>query len=77
MGKFLLAERDGRAHEGVAESRDRQRSRPHDPVRRIEAYLDAGVTHFIPTLTRYDFAVLERFSAEVMPAFQLHAAASP
>jgi F420-dependent oxidoreductase-like protein len=43
--------------------------RPAEIVSQIEAYLAVGVTHFILTLTPYNFEVMERFAAEVMPAF--------
>jgi F420-dependent oxidoreductase-like protein len=36
----------------------------------IEAFLAAGVTHFILTLTPFNFDVMPRFAAEVMPAFR-------
>jgi F420-dependent oxidoreductase-like protein len=38
-------------------------------VARIETYLRVGVTHFILTLTPFNFEVLERFAADVMPRF--------
>jgi F420-dependent oxidoreductase-like protein len=44
--------------------------RPADVVRRIAQYLEVGVTHFILTLTPWNFEVMERFAAEVMPAFR-------
>jgi F420-dependent oxidoreductase-like protein len=37
---------------------------------RIEAFLAAGVTHFILTLTPFNFEVMEEFAAEVMPRFR-------
>lgn len=43
---------------------------PADVVRQIEGWLAVGVTHFILTLTPYNFEVLERFAADVMPAFR-------
>jgi F420-dependent oxidoreductase-like protein len=36
----------------------------------VAAFIDAGVTHLILTLTPYNLAVMERFAAEVMPAFR-------
>jgi alkanesulfonate monooxygenase SsuD/methylene tetrahydromethanopterin reductase-like flavin-dependent oxidoreductase (luciferase family) len=36
----------------------------------VERYLAAGVTHLILTLTPFNFEVMERFAAEVMPAFR-------
>jgi F420-dependent oxidoreductase-like protein len=41
-----------------------------DVRRQIDAYLAVGVTHFILTLTPYNFEVMERFAAEVMPAYR-------
>lgn len=38
--------------------------------RQIERYLAEGVTHFIITLTPFNFEVLEQFAAEVLPAFR-------
>ena len=43
---------------------------PADVRRQIEAYLAAGITHFILTLTPFNFEVMPRFAAEVMPAFR-------
>lgn len=39
-------------------------------ARQIDAYMTVGVTHFILTLTPFNFDVLERFAAEVMPRFR-------
>jgi F420-dependent oxidoreductase-like protein len=39
-------------------------------TRQLEAYMAVGVTHFILTLTPFNFDVLERFAAEVMPRFR-------
>jgi F420-dependent oxidoreductase-like protein len=36
----------------------------------IERYLAEGVTHFIITLTPFNFEVMEQFAAEVLPAFR-------
>jgi F420-dependent oxidoreductase-like protein len=36
----------------------------------VERYVAAGVTHFVLTLTPYNFDVLSRFAAEVMPRFR-------
>jgi F420-dependent oxidoreductase-like protein len=41
-----------------------------DVTRQIDAYLAGGVSHFILTLTPYNFEVMERFATEVMPAFR-------
>jgi alkanesulfonate monooxygenase SsuD/methylene tetrahydromethanopterin reductase-like flavin-dependent oxidoreductase (luciferase family) len=38
--------------------------------RQIEAFVAAGVTHFVLTLSPYNFDVFERFAAEVMPRFR-------
>jgi alkanesulfonate monooxygenase SsuD/methylene tetrahydromethanopterin reductase-like flavin-dependent oxidoreductase (luciferase family) len=43
---------------------------PSAVVGQIERYLAVGVTHFILTLTPFNFEVLPRFAAEVMPAFR-------
>ena len=44
--------------------------RPADVRRQIEGYLAAGVTHFILTLTPFNFEAMPRFAADVMPAFR-------
>ncbi|HLK10266.1 MAG TPA: LLM class F420-dependent oxidoreductase [Candidatus Binatia bacterium] len=44
--------------------------RADEVKRQIERYLDVGVTHFILTLTPFNFPVMERFAADVMPAFR-------
>jgi F420-dependent oxidoreductase-like protein len=36
----------------------------------VAAFIDAGVTHLILTLTPYNLEVMERFAAEVMPAYR-------
>jgi F420-dependent oxidoreductase-like protein len=38
--------------------------------RQIERYLAEEVTHFIITLTPFNFEVMEQFAAEVLPAFR-------
>ncbi len=38
--------------------------------RQVEAFIAAGVTHFVITLSPYNFDVFERFAAEVMPRFR-------
>jgi len=43
---------------------------PADVRRQVEDFLAAGVTHFILTLTPFNFDVMPRFAAEVMPAFR-------
>lgn len=43
---------------------------PRQVIDRIERYLAAGVTHFILTLTPYNFEVMARFAADVLPAFR-------
>jgi F420-dependent oxidoreductase-like protein len=43
---------------------------PADVRRQVEAFLAAGVTHFILTLSPFNFDVMPRFAAEVMPAFR-------
>lgn len=42
---------------------------PDEVTAKIEAYLAVGVTHFILTLTPFNFDVLERFAVDVMPRF--------
>ena len=39
-------------------------------ARQIEAFLAAGVTHFILTLTPFNFEVMDEFAATVMPRFR-------
>lgn len=36
----------------------------------IERYLAVGVTHFVLTLSPFNFEVMERFAAEVLPRFR-------
>jgi F420-dependent oxidoreductase-like protein len=43
---------------------------PADVARQIEAYLAVGVTHFVLTLTPFNFDVMGRFAADVMPRFR-------
>jgi F420-dependent oxidoreductase-like protein len=38
--------------------------------RQIDAFIAAGVSHFVLTLSPYNFDVFERFAAEVLPRFQ-------
>jgi len=38
--------------------------------RQIDAFVSAGVTHFVLTLSPYNFDVFERFASEVMPRFR-------
>jgi F420-dependent oxidoreductase-like protein len=38
--------------------------------RQIDAFVAAGVTHFVLTLSPYNFDVFERFAAEVLPRFR-------
>jgi F420-dependent oxidoreductase-like protein len=38
--------------------------------RQVEAFVAAGVSHFVLTLSPYNFDVFERFAAEVMPRFR-------
>ncbi len=44
--------------------------RPAEVRQQIERYLAVGVTHFILTLTPFNFPVLERFAADVLPTFR-------
>jgi alkanesulfonate monooxygenase SsuD/methylene tetrahydromethanopterin reductase-like flavin-dependent oxidoreductase (luciferase family) len=39
-------------------------------ARQIEAYLAVGVSHFILTLTPFNFDVMRRFAVEVAPRFR-------
>jgi alkanesulfonate monooxygenase SsuD/methylene tetrahydromethanopterin reductase-like flavin-dependent oxidoreductase (luciferase family) len=39
-------------------------------ARQIERYLAVGVSHFVLTLTPFNFEVMPRFAAEVMPRFR-------
>jgi F420-dependent oxidoreductase-like protein len=41
-----------------------------DVSRQIDRYLAVGVTHFMLTLTPFNFDVMERFAAEVMPRYR-------
>ena len=41
-----------------------------DLCRQIDAFVDAGVSHFVLTLSPYNFDVFERFAAEVMPRYR-------
>jgi F420-dependent oxidoreductase-like protein len=41
-----------------------------DVCRQIDAFVEAGVSHFVLTLSPYNFDVFERFAAEVMPRYQ-------
>ena len=38
--------------------------------RQIDAFVAAGVTHFVLTLSPYNFDVFERFAAEVLPQYR-------
>ncbi|HVN83259.1 MAG TPA: LLM class F420-dependent oxidoreductase [Candidatus Binatia bacterium] len=41
-----------------------------DVCRQIDAFVAAGVRHFVVTLSPYNFDVFERFAAEVMPRYR-------
>jgi len=41
-----------------------------DLCRQIDAFVAAGVRHFVVTLSPYNFDVFERFAAEVMPRYR-------
>ena len=44
--------------------------RADDFSRQIDAFIAAGVTHFVLTLSPYNFDVFERFASEVMPRYR-------
>ena len=41
-----------------------------DVCRQIDAFVAAGVTHFVLTLSPYNFDVFERFAADVLPRYR-------
>jgi F420-dependent oxidoreductase-like protein len=41
-----------------------------DVCRQIDAFIAAGVTHFVVTLSPYNFDVFEHFAADVMPRYR-------
>jgi len=41
-----------------------------DVCRQIDAFVAAGVTHFVITLSPYNFDAFERFAAEVLPRYR-------
>ena len=41
-----------------------------DVCRQIDAFVAAGVSHFVLTLSPYNFDVFERFAAEVLPRYR-------
>lgn len=43
---------------------------PDAVCQQIDAFIAAGVSHFVLTLSPYNFDVLERFAAEVMPRYR-------
>jgi alkanesulfonate monooxygenase SsuD/methylene tetrahydromethanopterin reductase-like flavin-dependent oxidoreductase (luciferase family) len=43
---------------------------PGEVCRQIDAFAAAGVTHFVLTLSPYNFDVFERFAAEVLPRYR-------
>ncbi len=44
--------------------------RADDVCRQIDAFVTAGVSHFVVTLSPYNFDVFERFAAEVLPRYR-------
>ena len=44
--------------------------RADDVCRQIDAFLAAGVTHFVVTLSPYNFDAFERFAAEILPRYR-------
>lgn len=43
---------------------------PDEICQQIDAFVAAGVTHFVLTLSPYNFDVFERFASEVMPRYR-------
>ena len=41
-----------------------------DVCRQIDYFIAAGVTHFVLTLSPYNFEVFERFAADVLPRYR-------
>jgi len=41
-----------------------------DVCRQIDAFIAAGISHFVLTLSPYNFDVFERFAAEVLPRYR-------
>jgi len=41
-----------------------------DVCRQLDAFIAAGITHFVLTLSPYNFDVFERFAAEVLPRYR-------
>jgi alkanesulfonate monooxygenase SsuD/methylene tetrahydromethanopterin reductase-like flavin-dependent oxidoreductase (luciferase family) len=60
-------------YQGVSEDEVRQwmlLGTADSVCRQIDAFIAAGVTHFVLTLSPYNFDVFERFAAEVMPRYR-------
>jgi F420-dependent oxidoreductase-like protein len=60
-------------YQGISEEEARQwmlLGRADDVCRQIDAFVAAGVSHFVLTLSPYNFDVFERFAAEVMPRYR-------
>ncbi|MBX3025187.1 LLM class F420-dependent oxidoreductase [bacterium] len=60
-------------YQGIAEdeARDWMLLGSADEIsRHLESFVAAGVSHFVLTLSPYNFDVFERFAAEVMPRFR-------
>jgi hypothetical protein len=45
--------------------------------RQADDFIAAGVTHFVLTLSPYDFDVLERFAADVLPRYGARSLPAP
>lgn len=60
-------------YQGIGEDEARRwmlLGRADDVRRQIDAFVAAGVTHFVLTLSPYNFDVFERFATEVMPHYR-------
>jgi F420-dependent oxidoreductase-like protein len=61
------------AYQGLSEEEARRwmlLGTSDEVCRQVDAFLAAGVRHFVLTLSPYNFEVFERFAAEVMPRYR-------
>jgi len=61
------------AYQGISEDEARRwmlLGQSDELCRQIDAFIGAGVSHFVLTLSPYNFDVFERFAAEVMPRYR-------